>query len=301
MNNLVQQKRWLFCLIYLDDIIIFSTSFKEHLQHLDESLSVLKQANFQLNPSKCSLIKQEMNYLGHKVNKFGIQPLDDNIRAILQLPQPQSVKQVHSFVQTANYYRKFIPNFSTLANPLYKFTKKNAQWSDKEWGDKEQQAYDQLKKALTTPPLLLHFPDPNYPLVLVLSTDASKIGMGGVLKQITPNGPQPIVYISKKLSSAQRKYSTIEQECLAIIHCVKQLKHYLDGREFTIETDHCPLCNLHVKQSSNARIDRWSMELSAYNIIQLKHKKGKCNCDADLMSRYPVEPADEYGDQVTRI
>ncbi|CAF1430297.1 unnamed protein product, partial [Didymodactylos carnosus] len=131
---------------------------------------------------------------------------------------------------------------------------------------------------------------------LVLSTDASDIGYGGVLKQITKDGPKPISYLSRKLNPAEKKYGTTEKECLAMVRCIEEFRSYLLGREFTVETDHCPLCNFHKKPSKNGRVDRWSIGLGEYDIVEIKYKKGKCNCDADLVSRYPATTSN---DQIT--
>ncbi|CAF4364857.1 unnamed protein product, partial [Didymodactylos carnosus] len=245
MNELLAYQRWDHCLVYLDDIIIFSKSFQQHVQHLDEILTVLNNANFQLNPSKCSLIHPQMDYLGHTVNSEGITPLMDKVKALIDLPTPKSIKDVDAFLGAAK-------------------------------------------------PLLLSFPDPSSPLVL--STDASDIGYGGVLEQITKDGPKPISYLSRKLNPAEKRYGTIEKECLTMVRCIEEFRSYLLGREYTVETDHCPLCNFHKKPSKNGRVDRWSIGLGEYDIVEIKYKKGKCNCDADLVSRYPATTSN---DQIT--
>ncbi|CAF4468330.1 unnamed protein product [Didymodactylos carnosus] len=254
MNELLAYQRWDHCLVYLDDIIIFSKSFQQHVQHLDEILTVLNSANFQLNPSKCSLLHPQMDYLGHT--------------------------DFDAFLGAASFYRKFIPNFSIITSPLHKLTRNRKQKFS--WNQDQQQAYEQLKESLSTEPLLLSFPDPSSPLVL----STSDIGYGGVLKQITKDGQQPISYLSRKLNPAQKRYGTTEKECLAMVRCIEEFRSYLLGREFTVETDHCTLCNFHKKPSKNDRVDRWLISLGEYDIVEIKYKKGKCNCDADLMSRY---------------
>lgn len=200
MYELLVNTRWDFCLVYIDDVIIFSRTFDQHILHLNEVFSVLYNANLQLNPQKCSLIKNEINYLGHTINQLGIRPLQDNIDAIVKLPTPTTPKEVHSFVQAANYYRDHIENFSKIAVPLYPYTKKNAIW--KGWTLQMENAYNDLKSRLTTSPVFLNFPDDTSPLVL--STDASGYGMGGVLRQTTPEGSKVIKYVSKKFNTAQK-------------------------------------------------------------------------------------------------
>jgi hypothetical protein len=293
MYELLVNTRWDFCLVYIDDVIIFSRTFDQHVAHLNEVFTVLHNANLQLNPQKCSLIKCEINYLGHTINKYGIRPLQDNVDAIIKLPTPITPKEVHSFVQAANYYRDHIENFSKIAAPLYPYTKKNAIW--KGWTPQMENAYNDLKRRLTTSPVFLNFPDDTSPLVL--STDASGYGMGGVLRQITPEGSKVIKYVSKKFNTAQKKYSTTERECLALVWCIQKLKEYIWGRPFQVETDHCPLCSFNNKKFQNSRIERWQLELSEYDITTIKYKRGKCNCDADLMSRFPYDEADVDDDE----
>ena len=288
MYELLVNTRWQYCLVYIDDILIFSHSFQEHMQHLNEILSVLSKANLQLNPHKCSFAKSSIDYLGHTINSQGIAPLQENIKAIMSIPTPTTPKQVHSFVQIANYYRDFIENFSKIAAPLFVYTQKNAIW--KGWNDKMEKAFNELKARLTTPPIFLNFPDDTSPLVL--SSDASGEGMGGVLRQLTPSGVKVIKYVSKKFSLAQKRYSTTERECLAMVWCIQKLKEYIWGRPIEIETDHCPLCSFNKKKIQNSRIERWQLELSEYNITKIRYKKGLCNCDADLLSRFPCEEPD---------
>ncbi|CAF1139817.1 unnamed protein product [Didymodactylos carnosus] len=205
------------------------------------------------DPSKCSLIHLQMDYLGHTANNEGVTPLMDKVKALIDLPTPKSIKDVDAFLGAATY--------------------------------------EQLKESLSTEPLLLSFADSSSPLVL--STDASDIGYGGVLKQITKDGPKPISYLSRKLNPAEKRYDTTEKECLAMVRCIEEFRSYLLGREFTVKTGHCPLCNFHKKPS---KVDRWSIGLGEYDIVEIKYKKGKCNCDADLMSRYP---ATTFNDQIT--
>ena len=293
MYELLVNTRWDFCLVYIDDVIIFSRTFDQHVAHLNEVFAVLYNANLQLNPQKCSLLQCEINYLGHTINGQGIRPLQDNVDAIIKLPTPTTPKQVHSFVQAANYYSDHIENFSKIAAPLYPYTKKNANW--KGWTTQMENAYNDLKHRLTTSPVFLNFPDDTSPLVL--STDASGHGMGGILRQITSDGPKVIKYVSKKFNTAQKKYSTTERECLALVWCIQKLKEYIWGRPIQVETDHCPLCSFNKKKFQNSRIERWQLELSEYDITTIKYKRGKCNCDADLISRFPYDEADVDNDE----
>ena len=300
MNSLLTNGRWDFCLIYLDDIIVHSKSFNEHCEHLNNVLSVLNKANFQLNPPKCSFAMQEIDYLGHTINANGFKPLEDNVSTIVNTPNPRTAKQVHSLLQMANFYRKFINNFTELTRPLRPFQKKNMKFY---WGEREQMAWDELKRALTTPPVFLNFPlydnQTKRKFPFILSTDASKFGIAGALKQQTPDGLKPIVYISRTLNSTERNYSTFERECLGIVWSVIKLRDYLADEQFIIETDQQPARNIHLNRSStNRRVNNWKLHLQDYDIIEIRHKPGARNCDADYMSRHPLINKEESNDEL---
>ncbi|CAM4836395.1 unnamed protein product [Rotaria magnacalcarata] len=291
MYNLIVNGREQYCLCYLDDIIIFSKTFNDHINHLQEILRVLDQHRFQLNPSKCSLMNEKIDYLGHSIDRHGITPLHNNIKAIRELPLPNcpTLKQANQFIGGIGFYRKFIKNFSKIAAPLHRVT--NLTKDNKhnfKWGDEQRQAVQQLTQIITGPELVLDFPDPALPFTL--STDASTVGLGAVLKQTTEDNKIKIIYyLSRTLTKSESRYSTTELEALAMVWSIMKLRTYLLGKDFKVETDHCPLCQFHKKKSRNGRLDRWSIEiLSEYNITEINYKKGKCHCDADLLSRYPL-------------
>ncbi|CAF1634755.1 unnamed protein product [Didymodactylos carnosus] len=154
---------------------------ERRINQLDEILTVLNNANFQLNPSESSIIHLQMDYLGHTVNSQDITHLMDKVEVLVDLLTPKSIKAVDAFLGAAIFYRKFIPKFSIITAPLHRLTRNRKQKFF--WNPEQQQAYEQLKEILSTEPLLLSFPDPASPLVL--STDASNIHYGGILKQIT--------------------------------------------------------------------------------------------------------------------
>jgi hypothetical protein len=288
MNSVVVNGNSSYCLVYLDDIIIFSKTFKEHLQHVEHILASLHRYKFQLNPAKCAFFLNEMDYLGHHINSNGLSPLDDKIKAILQLPIPKNLKEANHFIGAIGWYRKFIKDFAQIAAPIHAVTNKNKnQRHAFRWNSEQTDSFNKLRSAITSKPLVLDFPDSTSPLIL--STDASDIGIGAVLRQETPSGPKILYYFSQMLTSPQRKYATIEREALAIGLAICKLRPYLLGRPFRIETDHCPLCNFHQRGSRNRRVDWWSIALSEFDIAEVKFKKGTLNCDCDLLSRYPIE------------
>lgn len=220
MYELLVNNRWEYTLVYIDDILIFPRTFQEHIQHLDDIPSTLSSPNLQLNPIKCSFVRSTLDYLGHTINGQGIRPLQSNVKAIMDLPRPSTPKQVHSFLQAINYYREHIENFSKLAAPLFPYTKKNAKWIG--WTDTMEKAFIELKHRLVTTPVFLNFPDDEGQLVI--SIDASGEGLGGVLRQHASNGLKVIKYMSKRFNPAQRRYSTTERECLAMVWCIQKVK-----------------------------------------------------------------------------
>ncbi|CAF3813871.1 unnamed protein product [Rotaria sp. Silwood1] len=208
------------------------------------------KANFQVNPVKCSIAVQEIDFLSHTINEQCVKPNGDKIKAIVDLPTPKTLKEANEFLGKINWYRKFIPNFARIAAPLHKVTNKTKHHRHEfKWGPDQQQSFNEFKRLLTTYPLFLEYPDSSTPFVL--TTDASNIGIGGILRQDTPNGTKINYFKSRMLDDTERKYDTIEQEALAIFWCLSELRSYIGDSDFIIETDHKPLENFHKKQINN--------------------------------------------------
>ncbi|CAF3196869.1 unnamed protein product [Rotaria socialis] len=287
MHNLLGYGRWDYVMVYLDDILIFSRSLNEHQQHLNEILSILAKANFQVNPDKCSVAVQEIEFLSHTINEQGIKPNGDKIKAIIDLPAPHTLKEANEFLGKINWYRKFIPNFAHIAAPLHKVTNKTKHHRHEfKWGPDQQHSFDEFKRILTTYPLFLEYPDSSTPFVL--TTDASGIGIGGILRQDTPSGTKINYFKSRVLDDTERKYDTIEQEALAIFWCISELRSYIGDSDFIVETDHKPLENFHKKQINNKRVMNWLFKLQDIlpQIIAVKHRPGAHNAAADYISRH---------------
>ena len=301
VSQILGPTRWQYSLAYLDDVIIYSRTFDQHLIHLNDILNRLNIANFRLNPDKCQIAKTSIDYLGHRVEHSNIRPNADNIRALLETPQPKTAKEAFRFVKAAEYYRKFIPRFSMIAQPLYKYApvtkeqKSKRSQTEIQLSDEEMHAFSELKTILTSD-LVLRIPDPN--ISFKVQTDASKIGIGAVLMQTHSNGDLPIAYLSKKFTSAQMNWPTTEQECYAIIYAIEKWHKYLDGRPFSIETDHKPLLPLNTKQQLNSKCERWRLKLQQYQFT-IRHIKGKYNTIADYLSRSPVDDATHDDDDFT--
>ncbi|XP_067248999.1 NACHT, LRR and PYD domains-containing protein 3-like isoform X2 [Chanodichthys erythropterus] len=235
---------------YLDDIIIFSNDWQRHMQHLRAVLRSLRGAGLTANPKKCAIGRVEVRYLGFHLGYGQVRPQIDKTAAVATCPRPKTKKEVRQFLGLAGYYRRFVPNYSDLTSPLTDLTKKDAP-DTVQWTELCQQAFTQVKAALCGGPLL-HSPD--FSLPFLLQTDASDRGLGAVLSQEIEGEERPVLYISRKLSKREAKYSTVEKECLAIRWAVLTLRYYLLGREFTLCSDHAPLQWLHRMKDTNARI-----------------------------------------------
>ena len=227
---------------YLDDLVVFSRSWTEHLQHLRSVLQRLREAGLTAKPSKCQIGMRHCIYLGYRVGNGEIQPEASKIDAVSKFPQPISKKDVRAFLGLTGYYRKFIPNYSALALPLTDLTKKNAA-NTVDWTSACEAAFQELKRRLTCLPVLQ---SPDLSKQFVLQTDASERGIGAVLSQRSSDGEEhPVAYYSRKLLPREERYSTIEKECLAIKLGVYAFRVYLLGRPFVVQTDHRSLEWLH--------------------------------------------------------
>ena len=269
-----------FVLAYLDDVIIFSESKSEHIEHIRIVLDRLKDANLKLKKAKCSFFKEQINYLGHIVSKDGILPDKEKVSVIQNLKTPTCVRDVRSFVGVTNFYRKFIPNYSKIASPLLDLTGKHASF---QWSDGCQKSFDELKGALTSPPVLA-FPDMSKPFILYC--DASDTTFGAVLTQKFNENERPIQYMSQRLSTTQRKWPILQKEAFAIYCAIEKFRHYLQGSKFTIMTDHRPLEFLFSAEIKNPMVQRWALKISSMG-PDIKYLPGKQNVQADFLSRLP--------------
>ena len=272
-----------FARVYLDDIIIYSKTFHQHLHHLELVFEIFATNQIVLSPSKCEIAVTKVEFLGHTVSEHTLTPNNDAIQAILDLREPRTLKEANKFLGGLAYYRKFVPQFAHTAAPIHKVTNLT---KDKrhlfQWTEEQSRAFSALKRMLTAE-LYLQFPVDGYPLHL--STDASGIATGGVLFQEIDGERRNIFYHSKVLSSIERKYSVPEQEALAIFQCLQRMRTYVLGRTVYIHTDHCPICGLLKKPVNNRRIERVANLIQEYNIAQMKHISGKNNCLPDFLSR----------------
>ena len=265
---------------YIDDILIHTKTWEEHLQRVKEVFTRLQKANLTARPTKCFIGFTEVEFLGHVVGQGVVKPKPDKLKAIEQAERPTTKTQVKSFLGLLGYYRKFVPHFATTAAPLTDCTKKGEP-NVIRWGESQEQAFRTLKKKLVTSPIL-QLPDLNKEFTL--RTDASDTGVGSILLQEVAGEKFPVAYASKKFNKHQMRYSVMEKECLAVVWAVLKFEPYLYGKEFVIETDHQPLTCIRRSKVANNRIMRWALALQPYR-FRIKVIKGIDNVGADYLSR----------------
>ncbi|CAF1263224.1 unnamed protein product [Rotaria sordida] len=303
INHILGPARGKYALAYIDDVIIYSKTFQEHLSHLNEICQILKEARFRLNPEKCEIARTQTDYLGHRIQNGEIRPSPTNIHGLLNTKLPQTVNEACKFVKAAEYYRKFIPNFSQIAEPIRKLVpttrtqQKKGQKTSITFTNEEVTAFTQLKHFLTTD-LVLCLSNNRFPFKV--QTDASDEGIGTVLLQIYPEGDRPVAYLSKKFTQAQRRWSPMEQECYAFICAFDKWHNYLSGIKFTWETDHKALTQLNKKAQINKRCERWRLKILEYD-FKVKYIPGLTNSMPDYLSRSPVDDAEEDPDETTHL
>ena len=264
--------------IYLDDLILLSESFEEHLSLLSTVLDRLREAGLVLSAEKCKFCVPQLKYLGYVVDYEGLRPDPEKVEAIINIPVPRTVSEIRRFMGTASWYRRFIPNFSSIMAPLTNLIKKNVKWS---WTSECENSFRKIKEHLITAPVLTV---PDFDRTFTLQTDASFFGIGAVLTQEFDCGEKVICYLSRSLTKQEQKLTVTEKECLAVIWSVEKLRHYLEHTHFKVITDHHSLLWLHNLKDPQGRLARWALRLQPYD-FQLIHRKGKEHVVPDFLSR----------------
>ena len=272
------------CLVYLDDIIVMGENFDSALENLKLVLLRFREANLKLKVSKCKLFQKEVVFLGHQVSEAGITCDPQKTKIIKHWPRPSDKTEIKQFLGLVNYYRKMVPEFSEIAIPLSRLTKKRAQF---EWGQEQEAAFEKLKQCLTGPPIL------SFPLEtggsFVLDCDASAHAIGGILSQYQSNVERVIAYGSHTLNSAQQNYCTTKRELYSIVYFVQHFKHYLLGRKFILRTDHASLLWLCNFKEPTGILARWISILGAYDYDTV-FRPGHLHSNVDTMTRRPKRP-----------
>lgn len=294
MDNVLRGLQGLHCLVYMDDIIVYSTSLQEHLNDLRTVFDRLRATNLKVQLDKSEFLRKEVLYLGHTITENGLKPNDDKINSILNYPLPKTTTEIKSFLGLIGYYRRFIKDFAKITQPLTSCLKKrNKIVIDQKYID----AFQRCKEILTNAPLL-QFPDQTKPYIL--TTDASNVALGAVLSQGSVGSDKPIAYASRTLSETEMRYSTIERELLAIIWAVKHFRPYLYGNTFTIFTDHRPLAWLYSLKEPNSKLTRWRLRLQEYD-FKIIYKNGKQNTNADALSRIKLNAIGDADDVSMKV
>ncbi|XP_010530537.1 PREDICTED: uncharacterized protein LOC104807122 [Tarenaya hassleriana] len=263
-----------FVVVYFDDILVYSRSIEEHVEHLRVVLSVLREEKLYANMKKCSFFSDKLAFLGFVVSAQGIQVDEEKIEAIKSWPSPKTVGEVRSFHGLAGFYRRFVKNFSTIAAPLTQIIKKDVGF---QWGAVQEEAFQTLKAKLINSPLLTL---PDFTKTFEIECDASRIGIGAVLMQ----EKRPVAYFSEKLSGAQLSYPTYDKEMYALVRALQTWQHYLWPKEFVIHTDHESLKHLKGQHKLNRRHAKWVEFLETFPYV-IRYKQGKENIVADALSR----------------
>ncbi|KAG0820701.1 hypothetical protein G6F19_012320 [Rhizopus arrhizus] len=287
MDSVLAGLKWQTALVYLDDIICFSSSFEQHILDLREILLRLREASLKIKLSKCCFASNRISFLGYILSPDGLHTDPDKVRAVASFPVPTNVETLRSFLGLAGYYRSFISKFSVLAAPLNALLAKDAPWV---WSPLQQKAYEQLKTMLLTVPVL-RFPDFSRPFEL--HTDgACSSGIGVILCQRDPRNHRAyaIAYASRSLTTAERNYGVSEVEALAIVWGIRKFAHYLTGTKFTVVTDHHALQFLQNTRSSDlrGRLARWALTLQQHDFT-IVYRPGSQNTGPDALSRFPVD------------
>ena len=240
------------CLIYLDDVVVFSKTYDEHLAQLSSVLAAIKKAGLRLKVNKCRFGETKLSMLGHIVDKDGVYPDPEKVRAVKDFPRPTDVRSTQSFIGLCSYYRKFIRNFAEIARPITSLTKTSVPFV---WDTDQETSFQQLKQALVDTTVLAH---PDYSQPMEIHPDASNYGIGAVLIQRIDGQETPLGFASRLLQGSELNYTITERECLSVIWALKTFQYITWGCQIIVVTDHHALCWLLSKKELAGRLARWA-------------------------------------------
>lgn len=287
IDRVLRGLTWKQCLVYIDDVLIFSKTFEQHLRDVDEILKRFRAAGLKLKPTKCLFADDEVEYLGFKISRKGIQASTKRIESILNLDPPETNKKLYRFLCSMNYYRMLIPKFGDLTAKLYKMAEAKARVCN--WSDETTAMFHALKHALISAPIL-SFPDFNLPFVV--HSDASAIAVAAVLLQLHAKLFCPVAFCSSKLDQTKQRYSATERELFAITYANQQFRHFILGRKVIFYTDHMPLVTMAKLKSPLGRLGRLFHALSHMD-YKLEHIRGIENHLPDFLSRSFMDDSKE--------
>ena len=296
MNDIFKDLIGVSVIIYLDDILIFSEDTNQHEAQVRQVLQRLADNDLFCKPEKCKFKQLEVEYLGLLISQGRIAMDPGKVRAVLDWPTPRKVKDIQAFLGFANFYRRFVKDFSKLAKPLTELLRKGVKWN---WGDSQQQAFEALKRSFTEAPVLAL---PDLSKQFILECDASDFATGAVLSQLGPDGlVHPVAFYSKSLNEAERNYEIYDKELLAIVRALDEWRHYLEGapERTDIVSDHKNLLYFSETRTLTRRQVRWSLFLSRFDFA-IRHRPGRLGGKPDAMSRrVDHEPSDK--DNTNRV
>jgi len=278
MFDIFADLRYKSVIVFFDDLLIYSPDYDSHVIHVNEALRRLRDAGLTVNPEKVKFARTELKFLGHSVSASGLSVDVEKVKAIEQLPVPKNLKQLQSFIGLINYYSKFIPEYARIVAPLNDLRKKGAKFH---FGEEQLSSFGKLKQCLSAPPVL-RFPD--FQRKFLLQTDASSTHLGCVLLQEFEDGLHPIQYASRRLSAAESRYCTFEQEALSCIWAMEKFKSYLSHQPFILQTDSACLRWLMEHPRNLGRVGRWLLRISRFD-FEVRHIRGKDNVTADCLTR----------------
>lgn len=267
--------------VYLDDIVVATKTLPEHFHLLKVIADRLKKAGLTISLEKSKFCKKQVMYLGYLLSEHGVAIDESRIQPILDYARPKTVKDIRRLMGLAGFYQKFIGNYSRITTPITDLLKKNKK--KVEWTTEAEEAFNELKAALTSAPIL---GNPDFTKQFVIESDASDNAIGAALVQEQDGQTRIISYFSKKLSTTQKKYAAVEKECLAVLLAIDNFRHYVEGTRFRVVTDARSLLWLFKigAESGNSKLLRWALRIQSYD-IELVYRKGKSNITADCLSR----------------
>ena len=296
MHTVFRGDLWKFVLVYVDDILVYSPTFDDHMRHLGEVFRKLRNAKLKLHPQKCTFFSTSVKFLGHILTSTGVQVDEAKIQKVRDFPVPKNQRQLKQCLGFFNYYRRFCKNFAKVAHPLNELLRKDVAFV---WTESCQTAFEALKEALIQAPLLYY---PNMNAQFRISCDGSTQGIGYILSQIDSSGVEvPIHFGSRNLRPNERKWSVTDIECAALVQAIREFHPYVAGTSFVVISDHISLKYLKsIKASTTSRLCRWSLLLQHYNFT-VEFRPGRKHQAPDALSRMddqpdppPVPESDDY-------
>lgn len=267
--------------VYLDDIIIPSSTFEQHVATLNEIFECLKRAGFRVNFEKCKFCCSSLKFLGFVVDQMGLRTDPDKVAAIQRFRTPRTTTEVKRLIGLVSYYRIFLPDLSTISSPITALIKNKKKGQPIRWSSEAESAFEKVKQLISNAPILI---SPNFEKPFFIQTDASAVALGVMLFQVQDGLEHPVAYASRALTSAEQKYSATERELLGVIFGIEKFRGYVEGTHFTVITDCAALTWLHRLNQPTGRLARWALRLSQF-AFDVKHRPGKLNVVPDFLSR----------------